>query len=259
MPASEIHEAAAVGFDRAAGAYERARPSYPEDAVAHVVATLGIGPGARVVDLAAGTGKFTRLLVPSGAELVAVEPVAGMRDQLTAIIDGIEVHDGAAEALPFGDETIDAVVCAQAFHWFDQQAALREIRRVLRPGGGLAVIFNIRDEHEPWVAELTRITGVETAPRPHHKTSRAAFAGDVAAVGGYSSPTIARFRYEQPLDEDLLVERVASQSWIGAMPDDEREALLEQVRVLARTHTDLAGRPSFAMPYDTEVTTCHRV
>jgi ubiquinone/menaquinone biosynthesis C-methylase UbiE len=259
VTASEIHEAAAVGFDRAAGAYERARPSYPDDAVAHVVAALGIGPGTRVVDLAAGTGKFTRLLVPSGADLVAVEPVAGMRDQLTSIVGGVEVHDGAAEALPFDDETIDAVVCAQAFHWFDQQAALREIRRVLRPGAGLAVIFNIRDEGEPWVAELTRITGVETAPRPHHKTSRAAFADDVAAVGGYTSPTISRFRYDQPLDEDLLVERVASQSWIGAMPEDERNALLDGVRSLARTHPDLAGRQTFTMPYETEVTICHRV
>jgi ubiquinone/menaquinone biosynthesis C-methylase UbiE len=259
VTASEIHEAAAVGFDRAAAAYERARPSYPDDAVAHVVDALGIGPGSRVVDLAAGTGKFTRLLVPRGAELVAVEPVAGMRDQLTAVIDGIEVHDGAAEALPFADETIDAMVCAQAFHWFDQQAALTEIRRVLRPGAGLAVIFNIRDEGEPWVAELTRVTGVETAPRPHHKASRAAFAGNVAAVGGYSSPTIARFRYEQPLDEALLVERVASQSWIGAMPVDQREAMLDRVRALARTHPALAGRDTFTMPYETEVTICHRV
>jgi ubiquinone/menaquinone biosynthesis C-methylase UbiE len=258
MTASENHEAAAVGFDRAAEVYERARPSYPAEAVAHIVTSLGITQGSRVLDLAAGTGKLTRLLVPTGADLVAVEPVAGMREQLHAVLPEIEVRDGTAEALPADDASVDAVVCAQAFHWFDQQAALREIRRALRPGGGLAVVFNIRDEHEPWVAELTRLTGVETAPRPHHSTSRAAFATDVAAVGGFGPVTVHRFRYLQPLDEQLLVDRVASQSWIGAMPDGERAELLEQVRQLARTHPDLAGRDSFDMPYDTEVAICHR-
>jgi ubiquinone/menaquinone biosynthesis C-methylase UbiE len=259
MTASEIHQAAAVGFQQAADVYERARPSYPADAVTHVVDALAIAPGRRVLDLAAGTGKFTRLLGPSGAEIIAVEPVAGMREQLVSILPDVDVRDGTAEALPVDDASIDAVVCAQAFHWFDQRAALSEIQRALRPGGGLAVVFNIRDENEPWVAELTRLTGVETAPRPHHSTSRAAFAGDVEAVGGYGPVTVRRFRYHQPLDEQLLVDRVASQSWIGAMPDDERGALLDEVRTLARTHPDLAGRSSFEMPYETEVSTCHRV
>jgi len=258
MSRSEIHEAAAIGFDRAADVYERARPSYPADAVAHVVQALGIGSGSKVLDLAAGTGKLTRLLVPTGAELVAVEPVAGMRDQLTKALPGIRALDGAAEALPLDDESLDAVVCAQAFHWFDQQLAIAEIRRVLRPGRGLAVIFNVRDESEPWVAELTRITGVASAPRPHHAASRRAFASDVEAVGGFTPVTVSTFRHEQPMDAELLVERVASQSWIGAMAEGEREALLDTVRTLAMTHPDLAGRDSFLMPYDTEVSICHR-
>jgi SAM-dependent methyltransferase len=258
MSDAAIHQAAAVGFDRAAAEYERARPSYPADAVDHVVDRLGIGAGRRVLDLAAGTGKFTRLLVPSGAELVAVEPVAGMRGQLQSVIAGIEVHVGTAEAIPLDDESVDAVVCAQAFHWFDGSQALAEIGRVLRPGGGLAVVFNLRDDSVDWVRRLSEITGVDQAPRPHHDRSRAEFATQVAAHGGYGPVEVATFRNRQEMTEDLLVDRVASQSYVGAMADDERTRLLDQVRDLARTHEQLAGRDSFELPYDTEVAICFR-
>jgi len=255
---AEVHDAAAVGFDRAAGAYERARPSYPQEAVDHVVRELGIGTGSTVVDLAAGTGKFTRLLVASGAHLLGVEPVPGMRSVLAEVVPEVEVLDGTAEAIPLADASADAVVCAQAFHWFDAPRALAEIGRVLRRGGGLAVVFNIRDEGVPWVAEMTALTGVYDAPRPHHTDSRRAFADQVAGDGGYGPVTVSTFRYEQHLDEDGLIERVASQSWIAAMDDGERSTLLEQVRTLAHTHPHLAGRRTFVMPYDTEVAICHR-
>ena len=253
-----VHRLAAVGFDRAAAVYERSRPSYPAEAVALVVRAAGIGPGRRVVDLAAGTGKFTRLLVPTGAELVAVEPVAGMRAQLDAAVPGIEVLDGTAENLPLPDESVDAVVCAQAWHWFDGAAALAEVRRVLRPGGALAVVFNIRDESIAWVRRLTEITEFYTTKRPHHRDSRAAFAATVAADGGYGEVAVASFRHAQILDEDGLVERMASQSNIATMDDDERDRILDAVRQLVRTDPDLAGRPSFPLPYDTEVAICHR-
>src|SRR5690349_21301911 len=99
MSERAIHPEAAVGFDRAAAAYERARPSYPAAAVDHVVDALGITAGRRVLDLAAGTGKFTRLLLPTGASIVALEPVPGMRQQLLALGAPIEVCDGTAEAI----------------------------------------------------------------------------------------------------------------------------------------------------------------
>ena len=248
-----VHRAAAVGFDRAAGAYERARPSYPDAAVTYLVDRFDLGPGRRVLDLAAGTGKLTRLLVPSGVDLVAVEPVAGMRAELATVMPDLDVLSGTAESIPLPDASVDAVVCAQAFHWFDAPEALAEIRRVLRPGSGLAMIFNIRDESVDWVRELTVRTGVETADRPHHGLIRSTFTDHVAADRGYGPVTLATFRYEQLLDESSLVERVASQSWIGAMAPAERDELLDGVRDLARTHPELAGRDTFAMPYDTEV------
>jgi SAM-dependent methyltransferase len=253
-----VHRLAAVGFDRAAAVYERARPSYPAEAVALVVRQTGIGPGRRVVDLAAGTGKFTRLLVPTGAVLVAVEPVAGMRAQLEAAVPGLEVLDGTAEHLPLPDASVDAVVCAQAWHWFDGPAALAEVRRVLRPGGALAVVFNIRDESIAWVRRLTEISEFYTTKRPHHRDTRAAFAATVAADGGYGEVVVASFRHAQVLDEDGLVERAASQSNVATMAEDERAQVLDSVRQLARTDPELAGRSSFLLPYDTEVAICHR-
>jgi ubiquinone/menaquinone biosynthesis C-methylase UbiE len=145
---------AALGFDNNAGAYEAARPSYPAEAVAYIVGHGGIGPGRRVLDLAAGTGKLTRLLVPTGAEVVAIEPVAGMRDQLVAQSPDVEVHDGTAEALPLADGSVDAITVAQAFHWFDAPVALAEMRRVLRPRGHLFLVWNIRDRDRDWVREF---------------------------------------------------------------------------------------------------------
>src|SRR5256885_1784769 len=109
----------ASAFGLAAADYERARPSYPAEAIDVLRRQIGVGPGTRVLDLAAGTGKLTRLLVTTGADVVAVEPVAGMRDQLSEVLPEIEALDGTAEAIPFDDDSLDVVTVAQAFHWFD--------------------------------------------------------------------------------------------------------------------------------------------
>src|SRR5947208_10781774 len=120
-----VHPAAA-GFARAAGVYERARPEYPPEAVAWLVDRLDLPPGRVVVDVAAGTGKLTRLLVPSGARVVAVEPLAEMRAQLEEAVPSVEALEGTAEALPLADDFADAVTVAAAFHWFRAAEALPE-------------------------------------------------------------------------------------------------------------------------------------
>jgi SAM-dependent methyltransferase len=255
-----VHELAAVGFERGAQVYERARPSYPAGAVELVVGELRLAPGRRVLDLAAGTGKWTRLLVPTGADLVAVEPVAGMRAALATAVPAIEILDGTAEAIPLPDASVDAVVCAQAWHWFDSPAALREVHRVLRPlpSAGLAVIFNVRDESVDWVRRFTEVTEFADWNRPHHRTSRRAFAADVAADGGYGDVAVRTFPNAQVLDVEGLVDRAASQSNVASMEPGRRREILDAVRRLAATHPDLAGRETFELPYDTEVAICHR-
>jgi SAM-dependent methyltransferase len=237
-----IHPSAAVGFASAADVYERARPSYPQDAVDWLVEQTGLGPGRTVVDLGAGTGKLTRLLLPTGARVVAVEPIAEMR----AHIDGAEVLDGTAEAMPLPDGSADVVTVAQAFHWFDQERALPEIHRVLRDGGSLVLVWNMRDLDDV----LQR--GVEDLLR----SLRADVPGQVA--GAWRAPlersplfgpaTVGEFSYEQRFTTDDLCERVASTSFVAAMRPVEREELLVRVRALT-----YGIEEPFGFPYKTEV------
>ncbi len=250
---------AAQGFAHNADAYEAARPSYPAEAVAHVVGHGGIGPGRRVLDLAAGTGKLTRLLVPSGAEVVAVEPVAAMRERLEASLPGVDLREGTAEGLPLDDASVDAVTVAQAFHWFDAGRALAEIRRVLRPGGHLFLVWNTRDRSHDWVRAFGDLLVDEPgAERPYDDYYDIDYAAVVAGAGGFAPVEVWGHAWEQPCAPDLLVARAESVSVVGALAPADRQRVLDRVRHLARTHPDLAGRDRFPFPYTTRVWRCRR-
>jgi SAM-dependent methyltransferase len=245
------HPTAERGFGSSAGAYERGRPTYPDAAVAHLAAELGLGPGVRVVDLAAGTGKLTRLLAEGGADVVAVEPVAGMRETLQRAVPGIEALHGTAEAIPLADGSADAVTVAQAFHWFDADAALVEIHRILRPGGGLGLIWNVMCADSDWLAAVRGLVQSLRGSAPAYGPSpwRDAFR---------ASPRFTPFRERtfelvQELDEDGLVDRITSTSYVAALPDGERAELVAQVRSL------VSGVPRpIRVPYRTDVFTCRR-
>ena len=150
---SGLHDAAARGFPGAAAAYEEGRPTYPPKAVARLARELHLGVGRAVLDLAAGTGKLTALLVGTGAKVVAVEPVPEMRAVLERALPGVPALSGTAEAIPLGSATVDAVCAGQAFHWFRGDEALREIHRVLKPGGRLLVLDHVRSPIAPvrWI------------------------------------------------------------------------------------------------------------
>jgi SAM-dependent methyltransferase len=244
----EVNPVAAAGFGRAADVYERSRPSYPADAVARLAAELGIGPGRTVLDLAAGTGKFTRLLAELGADLVAVEPSPAMRSEFAAVLPDVPLYEGTAEQIPLAANSADAVVVAQAFHWFNAPKALVEIERVLRPEGGLGLIWNERDESVPWVAELSRVMQWDVR-MPY------AVGTDFRAVldesGRFTPARRERFRFEQQLDRDGLCERVSTTSFIAAMDAAERDVLLGAVRDLV---SDFPER--FSLPYVTELFWC---
>lgn len=161
---SEVYEAAARGFDADEVADDRAGPSYPMDAIAWLIEKLSIKPGRQIVELAAGIGELTALLADVGADIVAVEPVASMRDRLRARLPGIPVLAGAAEALPFADKSVDAVVVARAFRWFDARRAMDEIARVVRSGGCLGLIWNARDRSVEWVDQVWSDPGRHWSP-----------------------------------------------------------------------------------------------
>ena len=260
MGDGRIRAAAAEGFQQGAEAYEASRPSYPPDAVAHILEVTGLGPGRRVLDLAAGTGKLTRLLVPSGADVVAVEPVAAMRETLTRALPDVEALDGTAEAIPLGDASVDAVTVAQAFHWFDAAPALAEMARVLRPGGTLVLVWNTRDRSVDWIRRFGELLVDGDGERPYDSYYEVDYPAVVATAGAgaFGSVDTWETTWVQPCDPELLVARAASVSVVAALPDERRAIVLERVRELTRTHPDLAGRSTFGFPYGTRVFSCRR-
>ncbi len=211
-----VHQAASAGFGRAGDDYERGRPGYPADAVDRMAAVLALGPGTAVLDLAAGTGKLTRELTAIGSQVIAVEPVAGMRQQLESSTRGARVLEGTAEHIPLPDAAVAAVTVAQAFHWFDTRAAAAEIQRVLAPDGPLAVIWNVWNEHVDWVAAMMEIIHVHTGDAPQQRTSR--WPEQLAATGRFTALTEETFANHVPGDRDTLVARALSTSYIALSP-----------------------------------------
>src|SRR5262245_1880631 len=242
-----VHEVAAAGFSDA-GDYEAARPSYPPDAVAWFVEQLRIAPGTRVVDLAAGTGKLTRLLAPAGAHLIAAEPDAGMRTLLRASVPGVPVLACTAEQLAFRDASLDAVTVAQAFHWFDHDRAIAELARVVRPGGRVGLVWNARDRSVDWVDGVWSIMDrvEKRAPWRDHDEWRDSAYRDLP---GFGTRHPAQFWHTQAVTPEAMVQRVASVSHVAVLPTADRAAVLDEVRTLLATHPDAAGRAELAVPY----------
>jgi SAM-dependent methyltransferase len=243
-----LHDVAAAGFGSEADAYERARPSYPSEAVAWLADALRVAPGRTVVDLAAGTGKLTRLLAPFGADLYAVEPVDGMRAHLASTVPGVPTLSALAEALPFTPSSVDAITVAQAFHWFDAHAALREFHRVLAPGGRVGLIWNARDRSVPWVDAVWSIMDrVERrAPwRDHDEWRGTAFVDQP----WFTPLTEATFHQEQLLTHDELVDRVRSVSHVAVLPAAEQRAVLDEVRAVLERDPATAAREVVSLPY----------
>jgi SAM-dependent methyltransferase len=246
-----IHEAAARGFEAAVERYERGRPGYPDDAVTYLVRELEIAPGRDVVELGAGTGKFTELLALTGASITAIEPIPGMRDALRRNCPTVTVLDGTAEDIPLDGAGADAVVAAQAFHWFDADRALAEIARVLRSEGRLGLIWNARDEASDWSERLTAIFDRLSGDGPRYRDLRwrAAFARSDAF--GPLHHQVAYHVHE--VTREGFLDRVLSVSYVASAPPDERDRVVAEVTAMLETDPELAGRQLIVMPYRTDV------
>ena len=232
----------AASFGGVAGAYERARPGYPDDAVRWLA-----GPDpADVVDLGAGTGKLTRSLVALGHRVTAVEPLSEMLDELRRAVPNAVGLSGSAESIPLPDGSADVVTCAQAFHWFDHGPALVEIARVLRSGGRLTLVWNTRDDSQSWVAELTETVIGRSEFRSGGVSSVVTTIGD---SGLYGPVERASFEHVQLLGRGELVELVRSRSQCAVLTEEERRPVLEHVGALFDAH---ATDGMLAMPYVTE-------
>ncbi|MBV9384005.1 MAG: class I SAM-dependent methyltransferase [Streptosporangiaceae bacterium] len=218
-----------TSFGAVAAAYAEHRPDYAEAAVRWALAPAG--PHPRVLDLGAGTGKLTAMLAAFGADVTAVEPDPAMFAELRRVVPAVRAMPGSAEAIPLADASVDAVLCAQAMHWFDMDTALPEIARVLVPGGVLAGLWNSDDDRVPWVAGLDRVS--EGAASTTLSSWRAATAG--ARLTEMESPQFGRaeraeFEHGQRRTADSLVATVATHSRLLVMELGERERLLAQIR-----------------------------
>jgi SAM-dependent methyltransferase len=220
---SEIRNrsARARSFETVATDYERHRPDYPREAIEWAAAELGLGAGARVLDVGAGTGKLTRGLVAAGFEVAAVEPGGAMLDELRIAVPEAEAHEAPAEQIPLPDASRDAVFAAQAFHWFDRELALAQFQRVLRPGGGLALVWSWWDERDPLQAELGPVVGY-AGRKPYREEELPgapwfeAAGRTVAESVSESSPdalvamllTTSRYLLEEPADRERSLREV---------------------------------------------------
>jgi SAM-dependent methyltransferase len=249
-----VHDIAARGFGRGAADYERGRPGYPPEAVALIADELGLNPGRSVLDVGAGTGKLTRLLPATGARVLALEPVAGMREQLRAVVPGIELVDGTAESMDLPDAELDAITCGTAFHWFDGERALAEFHRVLVPEGRLALLWNARDESVEWVRDLHGVLAEavnENCDPPARRKAQELLHLDWRAPftdTDYFRPLAQRLiPHVHEADVDTQVARFRSASFIAVMPDETQErfsaALARFLRDSAATDGDLVRFP----------------
>lgn len=250
MSRPELHPATR-GFGLAADVYERGRPDYPKAAVKRLVERLDLRPGRTVLDLAAGTGKLTRLLVPSGANVLASEPISEMRAELERRVPEAVALGGTAERIPLVDQYVDAVTVAQAFHWFQADEALREIRRVLRPGGGLALIWNTRDDRNRLNRAISEILEPISRDTPRRRQRDARSILDESGL--FTKCETALFKHRQKLDEEGLVERVLSISFVASATRSVRDDVEAQVRALAREREG-----NIRLPYVTEVYLAYR-
>ncbi|PXA71929.1 class I SAM-dependent methyltransferase [Cryobacterium arcticum] len=239
----------ALSFGQAVGDYELGRPSYPQEAVDWLLHRAGAV--AEVVDVGAGTGKFTASLVARGLTVTAVEPDPEMRARLVSNFPSVQALAGTAEAMPLPDASADLVTFAQSWHWVDVPAASAEVARLLRPGGALALVWNIRDPEVEWVEQLGEVMGSSKAEQ--YNSHEPAVAAPLA-IEDY-----AEILWENPLTRQELIAMVTSRSYVITMAPADRAALLVRLDELLDTHPDLAGRTEYLMPYRTRVTIARAV
>jgi SAM-dependent methyltransferase len=252
-----VHPSAAQGFARGADTYVRGRPDFPPAVREWLRDELRLDERSVALELGAGTGKFTARLLETGARVIAVDPVEQMLAQLKRNTSGTTALIGTAEQIPLADSSVDAVVCAQAFHWFATSAALAEIHRVLKPNGVLGLIWNVRDQSVDWVAKITTLIAPYEGDAPRYDKGEWRKVFPAQGFGPLRETRIPHAHIGPP--ERVIVDRVASISFIAALASDERAKLLARVRELIAGTPALAGRDEVSFPYATMAYHCVRL
>jgi SAM-dependent methyltransferase len=238
-----------AGYFKTADSFALGRPDYPQALNDWLIKDLQLRHHSVVLELGAGTGKFTPRLLDIGTRVIAVEPVDAMRVQFAQRYPEIELLDGSAEHIPLKSGTVDAVICAHSFHWFANPEAMAEIYRVLKPGGRLGVVWNLRDATVDWVGKVAAVVSqvAGDSPRFYSQEWRKVF-----PYTGFSPLNERHFHHGHTgLPEDVILNRVKSISFVGNLPEAEQQRVYEEVKQIMATHPDLAGKDSITVPYDT--------
>lgn len=239
----------ALSYGARAELYDRVRPSYPPQALSCLLAALPASPGrCRVVDVGAGTGKLTAVLVEAGLDVDTVEPDPRMRAVLAQRLPGVRVHAGQGEALPLGDGSADAVIYGNSWHWVDDAAGAEEATRVLGPGGVLAMLWNYQEDGIQWLRALERLVGIRS--RDHVPAP--------PVLKGFRSAEVTRLRWSREQDVSALPDYVLSISAVAVLPVRQQEAVLAAVRRMAVEHPDLLGRDQVTVRMQVVRWTYHR-
>lgn len=223
--------------------YERFRPGFPDAAAAAVIPT----PVRTALDLGAGTGKFTELLLDRAEHVIAVEPSEPMLAVLRAKLPEVEVHLGTAESIPAADGSVDVVTAAQAFHWFDREPACAEIRRVLAPGGTLGLLWNHSDAACTWDRACTRVA------HPALENGLTASAESTEHLTRFEPPRFVQVPWRERIGRADYIARWLTVSSFLAASDRERTRMVAEIERILDTDPETAGRDEFELPQVTDV------
>lgn len=245
-----------VGFERSTSAYDHGRPEYPPEAALSLLRHCRVGPSTSVLELGAGTGKFTGYIRQCTSHVLASDPSAAMRTSFAKKWPDIACVGARADHLPLRSSSMSAIICAQAFHWFADSRSIAEMVRVLAAGGFLGFAWNVRDERVAWIAELTRIIDVYSDDTPRYRTG--AWRRALAASAELEALQEESHIHVVTCDRTTVLDRVASISFIAALDPIRHAEVLKQVNDLLDTHAETRGRTMYEMPHRTDVQWCRR-
>lgn len=247
---------AAGGFERSASAYDRGRPEYPAEAAERLLDLAKVGSASRVLELGSGTGKFTEHLIRRTPHLVTSDPSPAMRRTFQEHFPQVSCLAARAEELPLASASVDAVICAQAFHWFANAEAMQEIHRVLASSGCLGLIWNVRDEEVGWIRSLTEIIDVHSGDAPRYRTGE--WQTPLQAHPGFDPLQRESLRHVVSCDRATVIDRVASISFIAALEEKRHQQVLALVWALLNTHPETRDCEHLAFPYRTDLFWCRK-